>query len=200
MALDLSIILSFLGENSYLFLFLILLVETRITVIIAGLLVSYGYFSLLGVLLLSILADFIRDNILFFLGRLEKSNLVQKFIRKFNLKKNYLKKLRKTIEKNPLKGLSIIKITPSITMVGIFFTGTTKISTKYFLSHIIMITVVLKITYLLVGYFSGSTINYIINYVDTVQYTIVFIVLFLVLVIYGFNKIHKYVGKNIRKN
>lgn len=198
--IDPATIIQFLSNSSYFILLILLIIEGPIVTVVASFFASQGNFNILLVFLLAVLGDLIADAFLFFTGRLGKTQLFQKHIKKQYLGKKQLDNLKQKLSTNPFKALTFIKITPPIAAPGLILAGSTSISaTKYF-SYTILISIINKTFYASLGYFSGMSVFFIINNIEYIQIAIPIAIILIFIIGIGAIKLHKLLTSKIKKH
>lgn len=196
--MNFSDLYTLISSNSYLILFILLVVEGPIITVIASFLASLEYFNVYLVFLLAILGDLITDIVLFYLGRANKKGFFKKRIKKNHIGKKQIEKIKTLLHEHPFKALFLVKITPGIAPVGLVLAGASKMKTSLFLSYTILISSINKVIYASLGFFAGVSVLYLIRNFDYIEYVIPLFIIFIVLVVYGIVKIKKSLSSELK--
>lgn len=192
--MNISDILSFVGSNSYFFIFLLMIFEGPIVTLVTSFLASLGYFNVFLILFLAILGDLVADIVLFYIGRFGKLSFLAK---KYKKKQPQLSKVKTLMLDNPFKALLLIKITAPLAPFGLIFAGTTKMKTLTFVTYATIISLLNKTVYTVLGYFAGVSIIYFFSNTQYAQFILPLIVILIFLVILGINKVKKRIKTNL---
>jgi len=122
-----SSVIHFLFNNGYPMIFLIMIFEGPLITYVAAFASSLGFFNVSLILLLSILGNIIPDIIWYGVGRMGGKILYKYLSEFFKIDKTRINKVKRYLNKNPGKTITILKLTPFIPPIGLMTTGVMKI-------------------------------------------------------------------------
>lgn len=178
---DPELLIKFIGSSGYFIMYILMSIEGPLITLISAFGVSFGYFNIWMVILLSILGNFTGDTIHFLMGR-----GIGKGIRKYNkgIKAGTINNLREKIHKNLFATILTAKIASPLAGVTIAMIGTMKeVSYLKFMKNSMLITIPLVIIYAALGYFFGTAIKEILQYIEATQIAIVIIIVSIILIV-----------------
>jgi membrane protein DedA with SNARE-associated domain len=151
--------LSLLETYRYEVLFPITLLEGPVATIIAGMLISLGYFDPVIACIIMILADSMSDVFRYYLGLSFRNGKVEKLVRFFGISQSKTEQFGLQFNKHPKKLIFSSKIFPGIGMAIQVAAGAVKSPLKEYFWITFVATVIKTIILTLVGYAFGSYIN-----------------------------------------
>lgn len=168
-------------QHIYLYLLILTIVEWPITSFVSAGAAAQGVLRIEYVALIAFLGDLIGDIFLYSLWRFShKINFLKRFSY-FSQEKKFLSNI---LKKRPFFFMLIVKFTPYLSSPSLFFAGIRKMRFSLFFGYSLIISVLVKIVYLAIGYFWAITIHQLTSFLDgrqqIVWYSIWWIVLFLV--------------------
>lgn len=185
------------GLNSYVIIFLIMLVEGPIITALASYAASLGYFNIWVILLMSIFGNFIPDILFYSMGRFSRTKKIEFFLETYFLNgEGQVKKLENNLHAHFGKTFFIVKLCPMLPIPGLLLSGFIKIKFFRFLVYDLIFNLFYSIVFTLLGYSFGFAIDKFLKYFKIGQYSILGM-LVLLIVVYIFIKFFK---KNQREN
>jgi membrane-associated protein len=160
-------IVQLLSQYKYLILLPLAIIEGPIIAVIAGFLCSNGLLHLLFVYPVIILGDLIGDSLVYMLGRRGVPRFLKMIGFRFGYTSEKAANLRLIFKTNPIRTISLSKITLGIGPIGIYLAGNSKVPYKKFIGICLATSAVQYIFYLGVGLLFGGTyllINRYLNY------------------------------------
>jgi len=182
--------------NSYLVMFLAMLIEGPIVTMVAAFAASLGYFSLPFVFILSILGDLVADVGYYSLGYWGRMAFFSRIRRHFKLPLKMMRQLEDLSRKHSGKTLLILKLTPFLPTPGLIFIGSTKMPLRRFVSFSLLITIPKSVVFVALGYYFGYSYNSLNYYIKNEAVAMVMIVVFIVL---GYFVYRRLVAKILRR-
>jgi len=188
-------ILTYIQGLSYFFLFLLFVWEGPVVNYVSAFAASLGVFNVFIIFILAVLGNIVGDLIYYFIGKLGKKTVMDKYLRK-TLKPEKIAKIEGFLRNNPGKTIFVIKITPWLPTPGFILAGAMNIPLDIiiFYSTIISIGTVALITAL--GFYSGVLFSKIFYYF---KYS-VFVIGILVVIVIGLWFLSKYLFKKFSRN
>lgn len=179
--MDPNVLLNLLNLHGYWIMLILMILEGPFVNFSASFAASLGYFNILFVYILAVLGDFIGDVIYYYLGKSTRFLIVERFfIQHLKIKKSKIKTLEVSLKRNLGKSLTIIKVTPVISALGLVVAGAAKIPTKKYLLYSIIISAGFDLIISGTGFLSGSAYNVIASNFRLGQYIILIFLIFLV--------------------
>ncbi|MDP9041580.1 MAG: VTT domain-containing protein [Bacteroidota bacterium] len=157
-----------LAQYKYLLLFPLSIVEGPIIAVIAGFLCTNGLLNPLLVLPIIVAGDMVGDSICYSFGRWGMPKFLKSFIHRFVLKPEGIDRAKIYFDSNPIKTISLSKVTLGIGVAGIYLAGNARIPFIKFLKICLVTSVIQYIFYLGIGLFFGQAYVQINHYLDFV--------------------------------
>jgi membrane protein DedA with SNARE-associated domain len=149
------------------------LVEGPIVAVIAGFLCTNKLLNVALVYPIIILGDITGDSLCYLLGRFGVPKFLKSIARKLGAKPEKTALVKSYFDTNPIKTISLSKITLGIGVAGIYLAGNAKIPYRKFISVCIVTSAVQYVFYLAIGLIFGSAYLQISRYLDVASAAIV---------------------------
>lgn len=189
-------IIPLLQISSYFIILVLMIIEGPITTIAAASAASYGYFNIYIIFILAILGDLIGDLVHYFIGKVIREKIIEKYGRFFKFKKEYIENIEKSLKNHLGKTLFVIKMTPPLSTPGLLLTGASKVNFKKFIFWSLIIALPKTIFFTFLGYYFGLAINSSLKYLKWGEYGITAIIITTIVVYF----LSKYINKKfVRK-
>ncbi|MFC4233579.1 DedA family protein [Parasediminibacterium paludis] len=166
-------ILHLLSRYQYLILFPLAIVEGPIVAVIAGLLCSNQILNISLVYPIIVAGDITGDSLCYLFGRFGVPNFIKKIALKLGFKPEKIVVVRSYFDTNPIKTISLSKITLGIGVAGIYLAGNAKIPYKKFIIVCFATSALQYIFYLTIGLLFGSAYMQISRYLDVASTLII---------------------------
>jgi membrane-associated protein len=173
-------IIQLLYEFKYLFLFPLAVVEGPILAVIAGFLCMEGILNPFIVYPIIVLGDITGDSFVYALGRWGKSCSTGRWQRLMGISGAKIERARTYFGNNPVKTVSLSKITLGVGVAGIFLAGNARLPYRKFIAICLGTSAVQYIIYLGIGLLFGRAykeINLYLNYIATAAIIVSFAVI-----------------------
>lgn len=194
---NVSQMVSLLTSHGYLFILFAMVLEGPVVTIAAAFAAALGYFHPMLVLTLSVMGDLIGDLLYYFLGRLGRTHIVEKYGKKFGLNKEKVEKMEKMLHKNTWQTLSAIKIAPALSTFGLILAGAANIPFRKYINICLYITLPRSILFVVLGYYAGKANALADKYLHHSQYALFWIVIGIILINYIYKKISQIISQKI---
>lgn len=188
-------IVEILKQNAYLYLLILTTIEWPITSFVSAGLAAQGELRIEYVAIIAFLGDVIWDILLYFIGRFSNKLLFLKKFSYFSKEKSFL---TKTLYKNPFFYFLVAKFTPYLSAPSIIFAWSKKISIMWFLFYSFVISFLVKIIYLTIGYLWIISIKQLTLFLNWRQKIAIYIIYWIILFLITKN-IYQYIWNNIKK-
>lgn len=185
--------------HGYLLVFLAMVVEGPTVTAAAAFASALGYFNVVAVFALSVLADLVADGLYYAIGFWGRVSLVEKYGKYFGITKKRIERLENLLHKNAWKTLIAIKITPGLPTPGLIIAGGTKFPLRQFITISLIITLPKSLLFVLLGYYSGRVHLIADKTFHYSQYAIFLIFVVIVLGSYIYQKVSKIIAERIEK-
>jgi len=192
-------ILGWVTGNSYIFIFLAMVVEGPMITTAAGFASSLGYFNIFSIFILSVLADVLADTLYYVIGYIGRIKLIEKYGSKFGLTHKRIKKLDGLIYKHTIKSLVAIKLTPTLATPGLIIAGASKVPPKKYILLSLAMTIPKSLLLISVGFFSGKAHSVANNYLHYTKYALPLLAIVLFISTYLYQKISRFIARKIEK-
>jgi membrane protein DedA with SNARE-associated domain len=177
-------ILHVLTEYKYVLLFPLAIVEGPILAVIAGLLCSNGILNPIPVFSIIVLGDITGDSICYSFGRWGVPEFLKRMAIWSGLNFKNVNRTKLYFDSNPVRMVSLSKITLGIGVAGIYLAGSAKIPYKKFITICFFTSITQYLFYLGIGLWFGQAYIQINHYLDFVAS--IFIIAALILIFYFF--------------
>ena len=191
-------ILTFFQTTGYFILFIVMVFEGPIITYIAAFAASLGVFNIFYVLILSFLGNVVGDLMFFFIGRIGKKYVVDRYVHHW-LKEGRINKIREYLKNNPGKTIVAIKLTPPLPAPGLILAGASEISLKKFLIYSSIVSAAISIFLTILGFYSGVAFNTIANNFNYIILTVVGAIILTFLVFMLMRYLSKKISNRIEK-
>lgn len=177
---DISNILS-LNIESYLALFIAMLIVGPIATLPAAFAATFGTFNIWIVLFLSVLGNVVSNYAYFYIGVWGRETLIEKYGHYIGLNKKRIKKIEYHLHNHAIKTILAIKLLPG-TVPMLAIPGAIRMSLKRFTIISVPIIIIESLALIILGYYSGLALSTMITYVKNAQMIFLgFVVVFLVI-------------------
>lgn len=191
-------LLSFLQANGYLIMFVLMVIEGPIITYVAAFAASLGIFNIYYVILISFFGNILSDLIVFYIGRIGKLYVIDKYVSHW-LKQKRIKKIKKYLHENPGKTIAAVKLTPPLPVPGIMLIGASELPLKTFLKYSAVVTLFYSLSMAVLGFYSGIYFGAMIKYVKDITYLIGGFVILVIIIYVLLRDVSRAVGKRIEK-
>ena len=148
------------------------ILEGPVVCFLAGSLAASGYFNIYLLGFYFLYRDLFMDTLFYSFGFYgSKSNLVQRFMKRFNISKSDITKVKQAWEKYPARTMFIGKLSYGLAAMFIALAGTVHMRLKKFYTYGMLVAVSQYWILLILGYFFGRSMHgTAANIVQTVEY------------------------------
>lgn len=181
-----------LTQYKYLILFPLAIVEGPIIAVIAGFLCTHKLLNPILVFPIIVFGDIIGDSICYSFGRFGMPKFIKKIGGRFGLSPEKINRARFYFESNPIRTISISKITLGIGVAGIYLAGNARIPYKKFIRICLITSLSQYLIYLSIGLLFGQAyiqINHYLNNFASFSIIAALAVIFFIIVKSMFKKI-----------
>ena len=140
--------------------------EGPIIAVIAGFLCTTQFLNPLIVFPVIVTGDIIGDSLSYMLGRFGVPEFLKKIAKRFGFKAENINRVRSYFDANPIRTISLSKITLGIGFAGIYLAGNAKIPYRKFILICLLTSALQYIVYLSIGLLFGSAYKQISHYLD----------------------------------
>ncbi|MGA2130311.1 MAG: VTT domain-containing protein [Candidatus Pacearchaeota archaeon] len=191
-------LLAFLQANGYLIMIVLMIIEGPIVTYVAAFAASLGIFNIYYVFIISFLGNMASDLIVFYIGRIGKWYVIDKYVSHW-LKQKRIKKIKKYLHENPGKTIAAVKLTPPLPVPGIMLIGASELPLKTFVKYSAIITLFYSLSMTILGFYSGIYFSAMLKYVKDITYLIGGFVLLVIIIYVLLRDASRAVGKRIEK-
>lgn len=140
--------------------------EGPIIAVIAGFLCTTRFLNPLIVFPVIVTGDIIGDSLCYMLGRFGVPEFLKKIAKRLGFKAENINRVRSYFDANPIRTISLSKITLGIGFAGIYLAGNAKIPYRKFILICLLTSALQYIVYLSIGLLFGSAYQQISHYLD----------------------------------
>ena len=186
-----SSIFSFIMNQGYFFIFLLMFLEGPIVTSAAAFAASLGYLNIYIIIILSILGNLVPDTLFFFIGRLGRKKSVESYMVRLGLTASRIKNIEKNLKNHSIKTLIIVKITPFLPLPGIILAGFMKVPIRKFFYVDILFNIVATMIFAGFGFYFGIATDSLFKYLKIGEYALVLIIPLILLSYWIYKKLLK---------
>lgn len=200
--MDSSSILStvtFLQSQGYLIMFILMIIEGPVITAAAAFASSLNIFNIYSVFILSVLGNIFGDLIYFFIGKISRKVIIDRYFKRFGIKEQAVKKIESSLKNNPGKALAIIKIIPPLPTPGLILAGAVNMSFEKFVFFSFIISFFYSLFFTLIGFYMGRVFNTIIQYSKYAELLVIIIIIIFIVMWFLYNKFSKKLYKKVEK-
>jgi membrane protein DedA with SNARE-associated domain len=191
-------ILAFLQTTGYFILFIVMIFEGPIITYAAAFAASLGVFNIFYIFILSFLGNVVGDLIFFFIGRIGKRYVIDKYVSHW-LKEKRIEKIRDYLKNNPGKTIVAIKLTPPLPAPGLILAGASEMSFKIFMIYSSIVSASFSIFLTALGFYSGVAFNTIANNFGYIELIIPGVIILTILVFILVRYLSKKISNRIER-
>jgi membrane protein DedA with SNARE-associated domain len=165
--------MEFIQQHVYLFLLLLTITEGPITSFVSAWLAAQGILNIRYVVGITLLGDLIADVLRYVVGRFfYKIRFVQTIYNSTIQKKTIFSKL---FARSPFLYFVLVKITPYLAMPSLISLGMKKMDFLSFLKYSFLVSCLVKIVYLGVGYFASFGISQVTQFLNGWKQIVIYV-------------------------
>lgn len=192
----LAVLVPWIISHGYFIFFIAALIEGPFVTIAAGVATSLGYFNFFLATLVAIAGDLAADTIYYFIGYHSRNLIIERYGHFIGLNKELMERISNSVNKHFKKTMLVLKISPFIPIPGLISIGASRVSLKKFITVSLLITAPKSLFFILLGFYSGKTYNYLQGTVTNGFYIIGGLVLIIILIYIIYRKIAGNISKN----
>ena len=170
---------------SYAFIFVLFLIEGPVLNYVVAFAASLGFFNIFIVFLLGVAGNVVADLIYYYIGKIGKKNLIDKYLKNINSQK--IDKIKNLLKEHPRKTLLLTKITP-ISTPGLILAGAVEMPIGLFILYSFLISSMLVFIMMSLGFFSGAAFVTIFGYFKYGIYYAIISVLIIIILLWVITK------------
>ena len=170
-------ILNLVLTHSYLFIFVMMVLEGPVVTFAAAFAASQGYLNIWLVLLISLVGDLAGDVFYYWLGRLGRHTLVERFGYRVGLTPERLRNIENHLYTHSTKTIIAMKLTPVLSGPGLMIAGASRISFLKYFSTCCAVIIPNSLFFVGMGYLFGSTYEKIFKYYNIFGIALVFAII-----------------------
>ncbi len=180
-------IIQLILHKGYFIMFFIMIIEGPVITIISAFLASLGFFSVLIVLLLSILGDVIGDLFFYYIGKYFGLDFIDKFGKYFGMNYKRFRKVSELFKKHEGKVIFTSKATTGLGVITFIAAGIVRMDITKFLKFSIFGGIIWSVFLISVGYFFGYLYEEISAYISWSKWVLI-VVLIIFITVFRFLK------------
>jgi membrane protein DedA with SNARE-associated domain len=181
--------------NGYLIIFLAIIIGGPVFISAAAFAAALGYLNIYAVFSLAFFGEMAVDTALFFIGRVSRVHVVERFGHYFGLTPEKILKLEKMLCRHSWKTLLVVKFSPVIPVIGFIAAGAAKMRFKKFFYILFVLSLPKAVFFTVIGYFFGRAYDSFARYFYYGQYFIVAVVIIFIIINYYFVKVSKRISR-----
>lgn len=176
----LDFIVNMLQEHQFAFLFPATVIEGPIVTIIASFLASTGVLKLWPVFLIVLAGDFAGDLFYYWLGRLGRLGLLDKYGKYFGVERRHVEIAEQYLKQNSFKAMLAAKISHAVGLAMLFGIGMLRMNFSRFAVFSLSIGLPKTAAFVGIGYFFGGSYQLISQYLNISGSILLFFVSFFI--------------------
>jgi membrane protein DedA with SNARE-associated domain len=190
-----SIILPWVLNSGYLMIFAAIIVGGPIFISAAAFAAALGFLNVYIIFSLAFFGEMAVDVILYSIGYISRTGVVEKFGHYFGLTDEKILGLEKLLLKHTWKALFIIKYSPIIPVPGFVITGAAKLKFKKFIYILFILSLPKAVFFTVIGYFFGRAYDSLAQYFYFGQYLIIIVIILFIAINYFFSRFSKKISE-----
>ena len=183
-------------SGGYTALFIIMLIDGGAALtIIVGFATRLGLLNLWIVLFLSMFGNVIPDMVFYFIGRLGRTSLIDKYRGRYGISDSKVKAIEKLYGENPISTLLVVKLIPFMAPVGLTSAGASRMSLRKYSSWILTLDLLTSVCFLALGYYFGEAYLHLATYQRYLALAAIGVAVFFIA--RGFNRLKAKLGDKL---
>ncbi len=146
----------YIASSSYIFIFILMVVEGPIVTYIAAFASSLGLLNIYIIFLLASLGNIMGDIILYYIGKFGKQGIIEKYFKKRRLKKSLIKKIEYSLKNHTGKTLAFVKTVPPFAVPSLIMAGIVDVPIEKFLLYSIPVSALSGLVFSVLGFYTGE--------------------------------------------
>ncbi len=192
--------LSVIQSHGYWIMFFVMIIEGPVITAAAGFAASLGIFNFYVVLGLSLLGNIVGDAIYFFIGKIGRMTVIDRYFKKFGLKRDKIKKIESSLRKHPGKAIALIKIIPPLPTPGLVLAGAANMPMKKFFLYSFIVSFFYSLFFSILGFYIGVAFDSISKYTKFMGYSILGLIILIAIGWWLYKRISKKIYNKLEKN
>jgi len=182
---------SFSFHQSYLILYILMIIEGPIVNAAASFAASLGYLNLFIIWIIAFLADLTADIFYYSIGRLGNHFILEKYENFFKMKAPFINKIKEGLAKHSIKTIIALKLTPFFSSPGLIIIGSSKIPFKKYVLVSSLTIIPMILFFSLIGYYFGVAFSNFYNYFGSIISLIITLIFLIIILPFIFRWIIK---------
>ena len=145
-----------IGHGYFLF-FIATFLEGPLVTAAAGVAAALGYYSIVIIIILSVLGDLAADTVYYTIGYWSRKTLITRYGSYVGLTAERVKTLERLLHRHAGKAMIVIKLSPVIPVPGLIMIGSARVPLKKFIRSSLLITLPKSLLFAFIGFFAGRT-------------------------------------------
>ena len=163
-----------IGHGYFLF-FIAAFLEGPLVTAAAGVAAALGYYSIVMIIMLSVLGDLTADIVYYTIGYWSRKTLITRYGTYVGLTQERIKTLEKLLQRHAGKAMIVIKLSPVIPVPGLIMIGSARASLKKFIRSSLLITLPKSLLFAFIGFYAGRAYERLSGTIASAQNLLAFI-------------------------
>jgi len=185
-------------QNSYLIIFVAMLIEGPVVTSAAGFASALGYLNVWVVIILSFFGDFISDIVYYFVGYLGRLHIAERYGNYLGLTRERMERIEQYLKKHTIKGLVIIKFVPVLPTFALIVAGALRIPIKTFIWIVTLVIIPRSLLFTGLGYYFGRVYDEVNKYLRSFELALLTVILLAILGYFGYKWFAGWIAKKIQ--
>ncbi len=199
-ASDFNSIFQWIISHGYFLMFVAMLLEGPTVTVAAGFACSLHFFNIFLVLPIAMAGDWIPDILYYAIGYYGRTKFVERFGHYIGLNHDFFVKTEQLLNKNPVKALVMIKMTPILPVPGLILVGVSKMPLKKYSKICLLIAIPKSLILIGLGYYLGEGYQTLYKYTPYGGLLLVVFILLLLSAPWAYRKMLSRLAGQIEKN
>ena len=143
-----------IGHGYFLF-FIAAFLEGPLVTAAAGVAAALGYYSIVIIIILSVLGDLAADTVYYTIGYWSRKTLITRYGSYVGLTAERIETLERLLHRHAGKAMIVIKLSPVIPVPGLIMIGSARVPLKKFIRTSLLITLPKSLLFAFIGFFAG---------------------------------------------
>lgn len=186
-----------IGHGYFLF-FIAAFLEGPLVTAAAGVAAALGYYSIIIIIILSVLGDLTADLVYYTIGYWGRKTLITQYGNYVGLTKERMKSLEKLLHRHAGKALVVIKLSPVIPVPGLIMIGSARVPLKKFVRSSLLITLPKSLLFGFMGFYAGRAYERFSGAISNTSGLLAFVAIIVFIAYVGYKKITARIAQEIK--
>ena len=185
-----------IGHGYFLF-FIAAFLEGPLVTAAAGVAAALGYYSIVIIIILSVLGDLVADTVYYTIGYWSRKTLITRYGSYVGLTAERVKSLERLLHRHAGKAMIVIKLSPVIPVPGLIMIGSARVPLRKFIRSSLLITLPKSLLFAFMGFFAGRAYGRLSETIASAQTLLAFIAVVIFVTYVAYKKLTARIAQEI---